>query len=357
LAQTAHASRGGGGGGGAAAALSNFDVGLLSNGNDDGWVVLQPGLHPVFALSTLRGVRAVVVHVTRREAVIGLLPLGSPSSSSPADAGSGNTHHAVHANVHKVRVEAGYSPSQPLGHSLPRLARALDSQGPSRPRDPSSNSDRTGGSFAQKKRREVGEMVLLPSDDSFWSRLKPSVQRAGLETDSLAADVIRSSDVWERASDIPRDALQRELNQELNSVGLECTDLRITTPAAYVHRSSSSSQGKHVCAYWHLALALSWQHAGISFEAALGLTWQRRGGHSAHGVKLLHPLPPAAATASLPSALSHFAQAQPHCSLPLSSGQDTTSCASVSLPHIVPTSPIRFSDSGTTSHIYPLSSL
>jgi hypothetical protein len=258
-AQTAHASRGGGGGGGGAA-LSNFDVGLLDNGSDDGWVVLQPGLHPAFALSTLQGVRAVVVHVTRREAVIGLLPLGSP-----ADASSGNTHHAVHANVHKVRVEAGYRPSQPLGHSLPRLARALDSQGPSRPRD-ASNTDRTGGPFAQKKRREDDEMVLLPSDDSFWSRLKPSVQRAGLETDGLAADVIRSSDVWERASDIPRDALQRELNQELNSVGLECTDLRITTPAAYVHRSSSSSQGKHFCAYWHLALALSWQHAGIPFD-------------------------------------------------------------------------------------------
>lgn len=139
---------------------------------DDKWVVVRPGLHPVFSVRTMRAVRAIIVSDTRREAVVGSITLGSPTSAV-AD---------VHA--HKIRVEASYHLAQPVEVSLPRLVRAFDRGG-------------------QQQSSESS------------SRLAASVRRAGLDADSVAADVIRDCHVWESADKKPTDAIQVEINDSV----------------------------------------------------------------------------------------------------------------------------------------------
>ena len=136
---------------------------------DDMWVVVGPGLHPVFSVRTMRAVRAIIVSDTRREAVVGSITLGSPRLPQTDE------------RAHKIRVEASYHLAQPVDVSLPRFVRALDRGGQQR------------------------------SSESL-SRLAANVRRAGLDADCVAADVIRDSHVWENADKKPTDVIQVKID-------------------------------------------------------------------------------------------------------------------------------------------------
>ena len=102
---------------------------------------------------------------------------------------------------HDVKVEAGFRLASPLKTSTELLRIALTDEG------------------------------LWPVHRS--NGLRPALTKCDSGISRLTTSILRQPVVWEDAAGLERPVIQEKINNVLAGVGIECTDLRITTPSAY----------------------------------------------------------------------------------------------------------------------------